>query len=270
MNWWRRLLRRARMEQQLDKELRFHLEQHADDLIAGGADPAEARRQARIALGGKEQVKEQCRDARGTRWVEDFWQDLRYALRTLGQKPGFAAVALITLALGIGATTVMFTVVSGVLLKPLPYRDPGGLLAVQEQTNWSTRMGNLWAFTNPNYLDCRREARSLDMEAWRFAFGTISQPGEAESVGGREISAGLLPMLGVTPVRGRSFMKSEDRLGAAPVAMIGYGLWQRRFGGSASAIGSALVFDGVSYSVVGVLPPGFRLGLDDADVFTLL
>src|SRR5947208_5282922 len=109
MTGWHRLWRRRKLEEQLENELRFHLDQHIADLIARGHKPDEARRQARLALGGPEQVKENCRDARGTRWLEDFFQDFRYALRTLRQKPGFAAVALLTLALGTGATTVMFT-----------------------------------------------------------------------------------------------------------------------------------------------------------------
>src|SRR3977135_1699359 len=132
MTWWQRLWRRRKMEDQLEKELRFHLDQHASELIARGHDPQEARRQARLALGGPEQVKEQCRDARGTRWVEDLWQGFRYALPTLRQKPAFAAVALLTLALGIASTTIIFTVVNGVLLKPLPYPEPGRLVKLDE------------------------------------------------------------------------------------------------------------------------------------------
>lgn len=130
MTWWQRLRRRNQLEEQLDKELRFHLDRHVADLTARGHSPEEARRHARQAIGGPEQVKESCRDARGTRWLEAFWQDLRYGLRTLRQKPGFAAITLATLALGIGATTVMFTVVDSVLLKPLPFPEPGRLVAV--------------------------------------------------------------------------------------------------------------------------------------------
>jgi hypothetical protein len=134
MTWWQRLWRRKQMEEQLEKELSFHLDQHASDLMARGHEPDEARRLARLAFGGPEQVKEECRDARGTRWLEDLWRDFRYALRSLWQRPGFAAVVLLTLALGTGATTVMFTVVNGVLLKPLPYPRPDRLVTLDEQT----------------------------------------------------------------------------------------------------------------------------------------
>ena len=266
MNWLSRLLHRGRMEDQLERELRFHVEQHAADLIAQGRDPGEAMRDARLAMGGPEQVKEGCRDARGTRWLEDFGQDFRYAVRTLRQKPGFAAVALLTLALGTGATTVMFTVVNGVLLRPLPYPDPGRLVLVQEKTDYSTQFGDLWAFTDPNFADCKRDASLLQMEAWHFVTATLSSPGQPENIGGRVVTAGLFSMLGVPLFRGRAFLPEEDRPGAAPVAIISYALWQRRFAASPAAIGSPLVFDGKSYTVVGIMPKGFQLGDDDADI----
>ncbi len=259
------------MEEQLDKEMLFHLDQHASDLTGRGADPEEARRAARLALGGPEQVKEDCRDARGTRWLEDFLQDVRYALRLLRKNPGFAAVALLTLGLGTGATTVMFTVVNGVLLQPLPYPEPGKLVTVQEKTEKSNQQGNLWAFAYPNYLDAKKESRSLDLAAWRFGGGAIREPEKAEYVNGREISPHLISVLGVTLLRGRAFSPEEDRLGGAPVIIISYALWQRLFGGSAEAIGKPLVLDEKSYTVIGILPAGFQLeGQTDLDVFTPL
>ncbi len=258
------------MEAQLDKELRFHIEQHAADLVSQGRDAGEAMRLARLALGGPEQVKEDCRDARGTRWLEDLWQDFRYALRTLRQKPGFAAVALLTLALGTGATTVMFTVINGVLLKPLPYPDPGRLVLVQERTDYSTFLGNLWGFAYPNFADCQRESRALEMTAWRFTTATLSVPGPAENVSGRQIGANLFSVLGIPLFRGRTFRPEEDRPGGVPAAIISYALWQRRFAGSAGALGQPLVYDGKSYTVVGIAPAGFQLDQGDADVFTPL
>ncbi len=270
MKWWQRLWHRKQMDEQLEKELRFHLDQHTNDLIAQGHDPVEARRQARLNLGGPDQVKEECRDARGTRWFDDLVQDLRYAVRTLRNRPGFAAVALLTLALGSGATTVMFTVINGVLLKPLPYADPDRLVSLQEQTDFSTAYGNLWAFTYPNYLDCKGESRSLDMAAWSFGGGTVNEPGPAEFVPGRKISSELFSVLGTKLIRGRAFLPEEDHPGAAPVAIISYGLWQRRFGENPAAIGMKLVYSGKSYTVTGIAPPEFRLAGEEVDVFTPL
>jgi predicted permease len=266
MIWWRRMLRRRQMEEQLEKELRFHLDQHAADLIARGSSPEEARRQARLVLGGPEQVKEECRDARGTRWLEDLGHDLRHTLRTMRQKPGFTAVALATLTLGIGATTVMFTVTNGVLLKPLAYPGPDRLVAVHSV---SEKFGENWGVSNPDFLDLKRPSHSLALAAWSYSGGTISAPGEPEYVDGRTISAELLSVLGIRLAQGRAFRSDEDRPGAARVAIVSFALWQRRYGGSPSAVGSHLWFDGKPYTVIGVAPPGFQLD-GEAGVFTPL
>jgi predicted permease len=268
VTWWRRLWRRAELERQLERELEFHLDHHAADLVARGIAPDEARRQARLALGGLEQVKEACRDARSTRWLDDLAQDVRYALRTLRRRPGFAAVALLTLALGSGATTVIFTVIHGVLFKPLPFADPGGLLQVDEQTKGIVdyRWGDRWAFAYPNFVDCQREVRSLQLAAFRNSGGTVSGSADPEYVNGLQVSAGLLPMLGVAPVLGRTFSPEEDRPGGAPVAIISHSLWQRRFGGAPSAVGATVTFDARPYTVVGIAPATFNLR--SADILT--
>jgi predicted permease len=265
-NRWYRWWRRKRLEEQLDKELQFHLQQHTAELIAQGHSPDEARRQASLAFGGGQQVMEECRDARGTRWLEDLLQDLRYTLRSLCQRPGFAAVTLCTLALGIGATTVMFTVINGVLLKPLSYPQPDRLVALHGQTE---KYGDQWGVSNPDFLDFERNCRSLTMAAWNYGGGTLSAPGEAEYVDGLQISSQLFAVYGIPLARGRAFRAEEDRPGTQPVAIISDGLWQRRFGGNPAAIGSALIFDGKSYTVVGIAPAGFRLD-GEADVFTPL
>jgi putative ABC transport system permease protein len=267
MSWWHRLWRRKKLEEQLEKELSYHLEQHTSDLIARGLDSTEARRQARLAIGGSEQVKEQCRDARGTRWLEDLWRDLRYALRTLRQKPAFAAVTLSTLALGIGATTVMFTVVNGVLLKPLPYPGADRLVAVSGHVNKAHFSEQYLAY--PDFLDCQRLTRSLDMAGWVYNSGTLSEPGEAEYEQQFEISHSLFSLLGVRLFRGRPFLPEEDKPGGTPVAIIGYSLWQRHFAGDPAAIGAALVLDEKRYTIVGVAPAGLQLD-GEGDVYTPL
>jgi predicted permease len=267
MSLWSHLFR-PRSEERLENELRFHLEQHTADLVARGHNRTEARRLARMALGGPEQVKEECRDVRSTRWLADLSRDFRYALRLLRQRPGFAAVALSTLALGCAATTVIFTVTYGVLLKPLSYPQPDRLVLVQEQTDWKTQWGSLWAFAYPNFLDCRAAARYVDLAAWRINTGTLSEPGDAEAVEFGEISFNLFPVLGVSLPRGRGFLSDEDRPGAPAVAIIGDGLWKRRFAADPAAIGKRVVFDEKSYTVVGIAPPDFRLGGEELDLFT--
>src|SRR6266852_9857184 len=196
MTWWRRLWRRTQTEDRLEQELRFHLDQHTTELIAQGHNPENARRQARLELGGPEQVKEECRDARGARWLEDLLQDFRYALRTLRQRPGFAAVALCTLALGSGATTVMFTVVNGVLLKPLGYPEPDRLVAVHGHSDsWNTAVFGQQNVAYLDFLDCQRSSRALEMAGFVYSGGILGEPGVPEYVERREITPELFSVL---------------------------------------------------------------------------
>ena len=234
MTWWQRPWRLRSSEARLDSELRFHLEQHAADLVARGVDPDEARRQARLAIGGPEQVKEQCRDVRRSRPLEDFMRDVEYAFRTLRRRPGFATVVLLVLALGIGATTVMFTVIDGVLFRPLPYPEPDRLIAVHGSTD---QLGDFWGFSKPDFDDCKAQSRSFAIGAWTYGGGTISGGGEPEYVDARQISGEIFPVSALSVLRGRAFGSDDDRPGAAPVAIISPGLWQRRYGQNPETLG---------------------------------
>ena len=197
------------------------------------------------------------------RVVEDLLQDVRYAVRTLRRMPGFAAVAVLVLAVGIGATTVMFTVVDSVLLRPLAYPEPERLLTLHGA---SEKLGEFRGFSNADLADVRRESRSLAIGAWTDGGGTISAPGDPEYVDGRQISAGLFSVLGISVLRGRAFRSEEDRPGAPPVVIISHGLWQRRYGGEPGAIGRPLVFEGKPYTIVGIVPERFQLEAE-ADVY---
>lgn len=197
--------------------------------------------------------------------IASVGQDLRYAFRQLRKNRGFAAAAVLTLALGSGATTVIFTVVSGVLLKPLAYAHPESLVTLHVQAE---KRGDRWGFSYPDFLDCQRECRSFEgVAAWTYGGGTVSVPGEAEYVDGRLISSDLFSVLRVPLAQGRSFLAADDHVGAAPVAIISTRLWQRRYGANPRTVGMSLAYEGKAYTVVGVAPPGFQLD-GDADVFT--
>jgi predicted permease len=265
MTWWRRVARRHALESELDRELRFHVEQHAADLTAQGVNRDEALRRARLELGGPEQVKEHCRDVRGTRWLDDLLQDFRYAIRVFRKLPGFAAVALLILAVGIGATSVMFTLINGVLLRPLSFPNPERLLTLHGST---AAFGESWGFSYLDFFDVGSASRSMSIAAWSYGGGTISAPGDPEYVDGRQISANLFAVLGVPLVQGRAFEADDDRPGAAPVAVISDSLWQRRFGRNPAAIGGRLAYEGKAYVITGVVS---GVSLDgDADIFTPL
>ncbi len=256
MNWWRRLLNKRKLETQLDRELQFHLERLGADYVRAGMTEKGALRKARLIFGAVEEVKEECRDARGTLWVESILQDIQFAVRTLRKSPGFALAAILTLALGIGANSAVFSVVNGVILRALPYKDPGRLAAVDETLR---RTGESLAFSYLDFLDFQRQNRSFEaIAAIRHQGANLTGPGEPEYVHTAQISHGFFSVLGVNPVRGRTFRADDDRLGAAPVAIIGYSLWQQRFGGRENALGQSLVLNGKAYAVIGVIPAGFR------------
>src|ERR1700678_1302136 len=189
-------------------------------------------------------------------------QDLRYGLRTLRKNPGFTAIAVLTLALGIGANTAIFSVVNGVLLRPLPFRHPSRLVLIAEKSPFP-----VISTSRENYLDWRDQRHSFEsMEATRGSSITLTGAGEPERLNVRMATAGLFSMLGINAQIGRTFLSEEDRAGGAPVALLSYGLWQRRFGGSADIIGKTVNLDLQPYTVVGILPSGFQI-LQPADVF---
>jgi predicted permease len=198
-------------------------------------------------------------------FLESVLRDLRYAFRSSRKRPGFVAVGLLTLALGIGATTVMFTVINGVLLKPLSYPAPDQLVTVHENME---KYGDLW-FSYPDFLDCQQQSHSLALAAWTHGGGMVTRPGEAEYVDSRQISPELFSVLGITLVRGRSFLPEENQPGTTPVAIISQNMWQRRFGGRPDVVGSWLTFGGQPYTITGIAPAGFQLE-GEPDVFTPL
>jgi predicted permease len=192
-------------------------------------------------------------------------QDARIAGRALLQRPGFVLLAVLTLAVGTGATNVIFTVLSGVLLKPLAYPNPDTLLTLHVQTE---KHGDRWGFSYPDFLDCQRECRSFEnIAAWTYGGGTVSSPGQPEYVDGRQISPDLFSVLRVSLVQGRSFLPAENQPGSAPVAIISSRLWQRRYASDPQAVGMALTYDGKAYTIVGVAPSGLQFD-GDVDVFT--
>jgi putative ABC transport system permease protein len=189
-------------------------------------------------------------------------QDLRYGLRALRKNPVFTAIAALTLALGIGANTAIFSVVNGVLLRPLPFRDPSRLVLIAEKSSFP-----VISTSRENYLDWRDQSHSFEaMEATRSSSITLTGAGEPERLNVRMATAGLFPMLGINAQIGRTFLSEEDRAGGAPVALLSYGLCQRRFGGSADIIGKTINLDLQPYTVVGILPNGFQV-LQPADVY---
>jgi predicted permease len=266
MNFRRSEDRHENWERDLREELHHHFEKQLAANVAAGMAPEEARRQAALQFGALEGVKEDCREQRPSFWLETLWADVRYALRMLRNNPGFAAIAVLTLALGIGANTAMFSVIEGVVLASLPYNEPDRLVMVWEN---NPRFPRVWV-SYPNFLDWQRSASTFrQMAAFKEQGVDLIGPGPPEHLNGKEISSGFFGTLGAELTLGREFSPEEDRRGGAPVVIISNRLWRNRFDGSPQILGKSVTLDGVDYTIVGVTPLGFRLE-GDADVYTPL
>lgn len=266
---WRNLLQRPRVENDLSEEIRAHLDLLIHEKTAAGMDPEQARREALLELGGAEQVKEQVREIRSGFAIESLVQDIRQAFRRMKATPGSTAIAVLMLALGIGATTFIFSVFYSVLLRPLPFSRPDRLVQI-----WETRLQKGWklaSFTDANFWDIRRHNRSFeDMGAFDEADWNMTDDGEPEHLEVGRVSSSFFRTLGVSPVVGRIFSRDEDQPGHQNgVVLLQNRFWRRRFHADPGIVGKTLRLDGRPYAVIGVLPAG-EPWLNAADVFVPL
>jgi putative ABC transport system permease protein len=272
---FRSLFKRGRVEQDLSEELRFHLEKLAEENVAKGMTREEARYAALRELGGIDQIKEECRDMRRVNYIENLLQDVRYGLRMLARSRSFAAVAILTLALGIGANTAIFSVVDTVLLRPLPFKDPSRLVWATERFPFVHGAANV---ISPDFIGWKDRNQVFEQVG---AFGggvgaNLTAVGEPMRVSVATVTAGLFPMLGVQPIAGRTFLTAEGKQGQNHVALLNEALWRGRFGADLHTLGKTIRLDDVAYTVVGIMPANLRYpGADiwtplalDADVFS--
>jgi len=266
------LLRRKKMESELDQELQYHLEQQIRDAIAEGLTPEEARRGVRLAFGGVDQIKEECRDVRPFRWFDRLVQNLRYSLRLLARTPGLTAVIVAVLALAIGVNTAIFTIVDSVLLRPLAYHDPDRLVLISGRAIGIGIPDNRNRISVPELKDFERLNRSFThIAALSGRIFNVSTGAETWRVDGAAVSASLFPMLGARPQIGRAFTTEDETPGRDRVVVISHSLWKRRFGGSPDIVGRTVRINGAGFQVVGVLPASFRFELaPDDEIWTPL
>jgi putative ABC transport system permease protein len=251
----RGLFIKGRTEEELDDEIRFHLEMQTGDNQRAGMNPEEARRAAMRSFGGIDPMKETFREQRTFPWTATVIHDVRHGLRLLYRRPGFAIAAILSLALGIGLTTAIFTVLNAVALRPLPYPQADRLI-------WMTqvlKMNSTDEVTiTAHFLEWRRQSRTFtDLAGYNFQTRTLTGIDEPLEIPSAKASASLLPILGVQPLLGRNFLKQEDYKGRDQVALLGYDLWRQRFAANPKIIGQAVTLDGAPFTVAGVLPRGF-------------
>ena len=259
--WWRRLgalARRQQVELEMDDEMRFHLEMEIDERIRGGMSPEQARRTAMRDFGGVDRFKEEAREVRGWSGWDGLAQDLRFAVRGLRRNPSFAAVAVLTLGLGVGSITAVFGVVNATLLRPLPFPEPDRIVTVWEQKENGAEI----AVSGGNFLDWKQLNRSFDALAvlWNPEFVpllTITGANRAVRTRVSGVSDGFFEVMGVAAAQGRIFAPEEMRQGGPPVAVVSHSFWRSHLGGGPEVLGRVLDFGGAQHEIVGVMPAGF-------------
>ena len=255
MSWFSNLLGRKSSENQLDSELRFHLEEQVRANIRQGMDPIEARREAALEFGGIEQIKEECRDQRRGIWLENVFQDLRYGAKALKRSPGFTIVALLTIAVGIGANTAIFSFLDSVVLKPLPYPNPDEIMRVSE-----VRPDHGWnAVSSLTFLDWVHRGPFKYLCAFSAEEKVLTGAGNPIPVRCLRVSAHYFDLFGEKAFLGRTFVDGEDQLGKSQVVVLAYNFWQTRFGGDPAIVGKTVLLGGEPNTVIGVLPNVARL-----------
>ena len=250
----RSFFRKRELDRDLENELSSHTEMAVEENLSRGMNPEEARRQALVSFGGVEQAKERHREARGFPALDALLQDLRFAIRQLRKHLGFAVVAIITLALGMGASVAMFAFVNAALLEPLPYANPGRLMSINESSVEFPR----WPLSYPDYLDWRRLNKSFSsLDVYGGAGYLLRTPSGAEPVQAERVSGSFFQTLGVRPMLGRDFYPGEDRPGGPNVVLLSYGAWLHRFSARRDAVGQTVDLDGRAFTIIGVLPRAF-------------
>jgi putative ABC transport system permease protein len=263
----RSLFRRDTVESEADAELRFHFDQQVEKYIKSGMTREQATRRARIQVGGHEQLKEEIRDARGVNLIETLFQDIRYGLRILGRTPVISCVAVLSLALGIGANTAIFSLIDTVMLRMLPVEKPDELTQVRIQDPRSPNDEAEPTFTNPLWEELRnRQDFYSGIFAWNLTQFDLAQGGAVHDVNGMFSSGEYFSTLGVRPAAGRLITADDDKRGCPGVAVLSYGFWQDHFGGAESAVGSTLSLDNHAFNIIGVSAPGF-FGLEVGNKF---
>jgi putative ABC transport system permease protein len=259
----RSIARRRALERGLDEEMRFHLDQQTEKLRRAGMNPDEARRQALLKFGGLERVKESTRDELRPALLEDAVRDLRHGVRVLGRAPGFTAAALVTLALGIGATSAIFSLVRTVMLQPLPYHEPDRLVSVWETNRGGTARN---VIAPANFVAWRERTRTLE-HLGMVGPATLAMVvnGQPDEVTGLTVSSDVFRALGVQPAIGRAYTAQEDLGGSDAVIVLSHEFWQRRLGGRRDVLDMTLTTDGQRRTVIGVMPPGFTVVGQHAD-----